>query len=225
MLYLWGDIATRTIFPNSVSHYLEKMDNLIQIDGDHFNFRKKWSSILKRFAPSSQKIHPHYIPGILFCHRFPAQKTRSKTKTMVKTCLISSFLTDAKTATLSCKCHRMFKPRTTWILINLQGFVMFCQSHSSLSNLSSLSVAAMCLLICLECFEGVGKGTPAFPDWRHIHFGFSACGDLKGCFRRGQINDKLGNSKGFCSFLNLDAPWDWNIYYYVYHKFKPKVGK
>lgn len=121
MLYLWGDIATRTIFPNSVSHYQEKMDNLIQIDGDHFNFRKKWSSILKRIAPSSQKIHPHYIPGIFFCHPFPPQKTRSKTKTMVKTCLISSFLTDAKTANafelskgvttmLSCKCDGMFNP-------------------------------------------------------------------------------------------------------------------
>ena len=73
----------------------------------------------------------------IFLSPFPPTKTRSKTKTMVKTCLISSFLTDAKTAkafklskgvttTLSCKCDRMLnlqQPEFSLIFKVLSCFV------------------------------------------------------------------------------------------------------
>lgn len=60
---------------------------------------------------------------------------------------------------------------------------------------------------------------------------FSFCGDLKGCFRlfscaedRSMTNSEI--RRGILEFPFFQMRHgNWNIYYYIYYKFKPRVGR
>ena len=137
---IWNwPIATRDNIPKQCLEISGEMANSIPMMGVNSIYGKNGefnSQMLISTAPSSQKNPSSWHSRIFFCVTLsPTKNPRSKTKTMVKTCLISSFLTDAKT---TASAFELSKGVTTcYNDVELKSDGMFNLERIQLSNVQN----------------------------------------------------------------------------------------